>query len=783
MVTENPLNMLSEMGMRNMLSDGSYNEELGKELEILLREQRRKDNQAMMMNDRERELSMFRSGSAPPTVEGSLAAIGGMFNGDGGVSMNDFNAVVRNGGGGGGNGFRSEEELRSDPEYLSYYYSNVNLNPRLPPPMKSKEDWRFQQRYQSGGVGGGGSGLGGIGDRRKVPQQQQQQHRAVDDGGSRSLFSSQPGYTIDENDVVESRKGQTEWSGADGLIGFSGLGLGGKQKSFADIFQDDVGRASPVSAHPSRPASRTAFDDGVDTLGSAEAQLAQLHHELLSSDALRSGANVQGISGVQNNGSSAASHSYASALGASLSRSTTPTPDPQHIARAPSPGLPPVGAGKLSAKDNRSLNVSNSFTGVSSGMNNSADLAAALSGMSLSNNGAVNDENHMRSQIQQEIEDHQNFLFNLQGGQSQAKQQSYLKRSGSGNFHGQAKDSYPDYGKSNGLGNTHSMKVPPPPIHTGSGGFSPYQNVDNPNPAFANYGLSGYSASTMGAPGMDSRGMGGLGSPNFAGAAELQNLNRMGSNGVHPMDPLFLQYMRTAEYAAALNDPSLDRNYMGSSYADILSLQKAYLGALISPKSQYGVPYAGKSGGVNQGYYGNASYGIGGMSYSNPMINPILPNSPVGPGSPMRHNERNMRFASGMRNLGGSVMGSWHSEAGGNMDDSFSSSLLEEFKNNKTKSFELSEIAGHVVEFSADQYGSRFIQQKLETASEEEKNMVFQEIIPQALALMTDVFGNYVIQKFFEHGTAPQRRELANQLNGHVLTLSLQMYGCRVIQK
>lgn len=50
---------------------------------------------------------------------------------------------------------------------------------------------------------------------------------------------------------------------------------------------------------------------------------------------------------------------------------------------------------------------------------------------------------------------------------------------------------------------------------------------------------------------------------------------------------------------------------------------------------------------------------------------------------------------------------------------------------------------------SADQYGSRFIQQKLETATLEEKNMVFQEIFPQALSLMTDVFGNYVIQKVF----------------------------------
>jgi len=48
---------------------------------------------------------------------------------------------------------------------------------------------------------------------------------------------------------------------------------------------------------------------------------------------------------------------------------------------------------------------------------------------------------------------------------------------------------------------------------------------------------------------------------------------------------------------------------------------------------------------------------------------------------------------------------------------------------------------------SADQYGSRFIQQKLETATTEEKNMVFHEIISHALSLMTDVFGNYVIQK------------------------------------
>lgn len=111
------------------------------------------------------------------------------------------------------------------------------------------------------------------------------------------------------------------------------------------------------------------------------------------------------------------------------------------------------------------------------------------------------------------------------------------------------------------------------------------------------------------------------------------------------------------------------------------------------------------------------------------------------------------------------------------------STLLEEFRSNKTKEFELRDIAGYVVEFSTDQHGSRFIQQKLEVAGDEDKQMVFDEILPKALTLMTDVFGNYVIQKFFEHGSREQKRRLAQELVGNVLPLTLQMYGCRVIQK
>ncbi|XP_008222212.1 PREDICTED: pumilio homolog 1 [Prunus mume] len=817
--------MLSEIGRRPMLAgnEGSFGDEFEKEIGMLLREQRRQE-----VDDRESELNIFRSGSAPPTVEGSLNAVGGLFaaggSGGGASAFSDFPGAK--------NGFASEEELRSDPAYLQYYYSNVNLNPRLPPPLLSKEDWRFAQRMK----GGGSSVLGGIGDRRKVSR--------ADDASQRSLFSMPPGFNSrkQESEVEPDKvRGSAEW-GVDGLIGLPGLGLGNKQKSLAEIFQDDLGRASPVSGLPSRPASHNAFDENVD--GSAEADLAHLHRDVMASDGPRSSANGQGSSAAQSMGPPS-SYSYAAALGASLSRSTTP--DPQLVARAPSPCLTPIGGGRVGTSEKRGISSPSSFNAVSSGINESGDLVGPFSSMNLSANGVIDDEHHLPSQIKQDVDDHQNYLFGLQGGESHARQLTYLKKSESGHMHmpsvpHSAKGSYSDLGKSNGGGPDFSnsssdrqveiqkaavssknlyLKGSPTSNHNGGGSLHPqYQQVDTANSSFSNYGLSGYSMnpalasmvasqlgtgnlpplfeSAMGSPGMDSRVLGGgmASGPNLAAAAsESHNLGRLGSpitgSGLQApfVDPMYLQYLRTSEYAAAqlaaLNDPSVDRNYLGNSYMNLLELQKAYLGALLSPqKSQYGVPLGGKSAGSNHhGYYGNPAFGVG-MSYpGSPMASPVIPNSPVGPGSPMRHNELNMCFPSGMRNLAGGVMGPWHMDGSCNIDESFASSLLEEFKSNKAKSFELSEIGGHVVEFSADQYGSRFIQQKLETATTEEKNMVYQEIMPQALALMTDVFGNYVIQKFFEHGLQSQRRELANKLFGHVLTLSLQMYGCRVIQK
>ncbi|GAB4831827.1 hypothetical protein Ancab_005842 [Ancistrocladus abbreviatus] len=693
----------------------------------------------------------------------------------------------------------------------------MNLNPRLPPPLLSKEDWRFAQRL-SGGGGAGGPLLGGIGDRSKIG-------RGDDGGGDKSLFHNQPGFNgLKEENAVDLRNGQNQWTG-NGLMGLPGLGVGSKQKSIAEIIQDDLNHVSSIRRNHSRPASHNAFNENIVTLDS---QFAHLQHEISSADALRPGTSVQGMPTAQNSGASA-SLSYASALGASLSRSTTP--DPQLVARAPSPRIPPVGEGRVNSVDKKSANGPTSLIRTSTSPTDTANVVAALSGMKLSAKQIIDEEKHLRSHFHHGIGDCRikQDLFNLQGDCDHVNHDSFPNAAESGTFRPQSvpnlvKGSYSSIGRNSGVavdGKNYYLRADGQVEHlkpNGASSPSNYHSIGNPSSAILNYSSSGHSinpafatmmaehldrsslplfienaaASAVGVSGVDSRALGGglsSGTNLMGAAAELQSRTGNPSSGngyqLPLMDPVYLQYLRSTEYAAAqaaaLSDPAMDG---GNSYTDLLALQKAYLDALLSPqKSESSGPYLGNSGILNHGYYGNQAFGLG-MGYAgNPLMSSLLPNTPVGSGSSMRHSERNMRLSSGMRNLAANVMGTWCSEAGGIMDQSFGSSLLDEFKSNKTKCFELSEIAGHVVEFSADQYGSRFIQQKLETATMEEKNVVFNEIIPQALSLMTDVFGNYVIQKFFEHGTAPQIRELADKLTGHVLTLSLQMYGCRVIQK
>ncbi|KAL8144056.1 hypothetical protein V2J09_017088 [Rumex salicifolius] len=756
--------MLSEMGRMPMMGGGrneeSFGEELEKEIGLLFRERRRQE-----VNDRERELNLYRSGSAPPTVEGSMSAVGGLFANDGFLDFGESNN---------GNGVISEEELRSDPAYLSYYYSHVNLNPRLPPPLLSKEDWRLTQRLQ-----GGGPVLGGIGDRRK-------EVKTETGGNGRSLFPLPSGFSSKNGESeteLEKSLSSAEW-GNDGLIGLPGFGLGSNQKSLAEIFQDDLGSSNLNSRHPSRSASRNAFDANADVLSTTEAELANLRQD---------NAKFQ-VSSAVHNVCAPPSYSYAGALDASLSRSTTPAS--QHVPRVPSPCPTSIGGGRNGASEKKTIASQNSFNGTVSGMNESANLVAALSDMKLANNVGVDADYIKPPKVSQDDGGYHMYQQNMQAHKNNILPQSAHR----GNV-GVTELRKSQFERPKASLKSENAVFKGSYASTFDCDLSPHHgSLDGNKSSFSNYRLGGYSVNSPLSPmmtsqlnhlnlppllenvaagssmgmGIDSRILGG-GLPtgqNLTTHFEPHSLGRTANqilwNDLQGafVDPMYIQYLRTVDYAAQLT--SLN-NHSPNGYMD--SLQKAYLDSLIShQKSKFGAPLFNKSH-PNDEYYGNHAFGVG-MGYQGSPLS-----SPVNPNSPSQRNELNSRYLAALRNSSRGVMKPL------SMNEGFVSSLLEEFKSNKTKCFELAAIAGHVVDFSMDQYGSRFIQQKLETATIEEINMVFQDIIPQALALMTDVFGNYVVQKFFEHGMPDQRREFASKLDGHVLTLSLQMYGCRVIQK
>lgn len=77
---------------------------------------------------------------------------------------------------------------------------------------------------------------------------------------------------------------------------------------------------------------------------------------------------------------------------------------------------------------------------------------------------------------------------------------------------------------------------------------------------------------------------------------------------------------------------------------------------------------------------------------------------------------------------------------------------------------------------SSDQHGSRFIQQKLENCSIQDKASVFKEILPHASSLMTDVFGNYVIQKVYA-GTSHNLHLLVSDHKFVILGYPFNLYN------
>ncbi|KVI09697.1 Armadillo-like helical [Cynara cardunculus var. scolymus] len=741
-----------EEGMMKALDNS-----LESELELILRQ---RDSRAVGVQ--ERDLNMNRSGSAPPTVEGSLSAVGSLFRNSDHLQIDNRNSL-------GINGVLTEEELRSHPMYLAYYYAHGNFNPRLPPPLLSKEDWRVAQRFQVGGSNGEGN-------------RDWWKKNVSSDGGSSSLFSMQPGLAIHkdaESELMEMRKAATgktqtlprknsdEWiDRGDGLIGLTAPGMGSRRKSFADILQEGLEQPVSSSNRISRPASQNAISDVMNIRGISNSHSSSLCNEKETSEVMHSGAVSPDLSRFRNL-NSAVPHSFAPAVGSSLSNSRKR--EPQLVRRAPSPGIPPVGSSMVRSADKQTVVGGPTLNDLR--MSELTDVASSLSSLNLSKSRLPDGDNHSQSSYLDAIND-QRLSYQHRVGDSSRKDNlgtntKYLDISrenanivdmnvrksgidGPVNFHRRAASS----ADLNSNRNMYEFaKLDGPSIHN---------QVDN-------------------LPGMD------LSAQMPTRYPAANNHLASASSCLHSpaMDSVRGQYMmKSSEYAnhgatSSGNLPRGKNNYVVShGHEDMQALQKVYLEALLAQQNQqYGSPVFGRSGSLNH-LYGNPTYGRG-MPYQGNLVD----NSALAGSRTLSQQERAIHFAPPFRNSVGAVPGSWNPQADINLDRRYASSLLDELKNNKTKSFELSDVVDHVIEFSTDQYGSRFIQQKLETATVEEKNLIFPEIIPHARSLMTDVFGNYVIQKFFEHGTKSQRRELANQLIGHVLPLSLQMYGCRVVQK
>ncbi|XP_057423132.1 pumilio homolog 4 isoform X2 [Lotus japonicus] len=720
------------------LPNGNIEDTLQSELERILQEQR---NQQFI--NQERDVNVYRSGSAPPTVEGSLRAFG---------SLRDSDFGVVNSGRNDNDGFLTEDELRSHPAYLSYYYSHESINPRLPPPLLSKEDWRVAQRFQAGG---GSSSIEGFGDWRK---------NVATNGDSSSLFSMQPGYSVQqaENDLMELRKAsgrnlsrqsstQLVDRHMDGLARMSGADLGARRACFSDILQEGLDQPASLSSNMSRPASLNAFGDIMDSNSIID-------HESL--EGLRSSASTPGLVGLQNH-SVNVSRNFASTVGSSVSR--VMTPEPQVFGRSVGSAVPQMGSKVFSGEKNGiGLGTQN---GYSSNMPDLTRMVSSLSRLNLSGANLAEQDILLKSKLQMpdvllstpsnvNLTGHNEILRGMNSFSSNErvnlmrKSASYSnlrsKVSSTGNLSSLSSTDFTGHVPGAYLGNSKLNTVYDNHLETALRGRRDGQSLD----ALRNQLANEFHSTTL--------------------------------------DPRFIQSLQqSSDYRQGMSssgDPFQIRNFTDTSHGDLEGLQKAYLETLLAQqKQQYELPLLSKSVLLNNGFFGSQPYGLG-MPYSGKQTaNSSLPS--LGSGNPLFDNERMSQLTSMMRSSMGGSGSSWHADIGNNMEARFASSLLDEFKNNKARPFELPDIVDHVVQFSTDQYGSRFIQQKLETASVEEKTKIFPEIIPHARALMTDVFGNYVIQKFFEHGTESQRKELASQLAGHVLPLSLQMYGCRVIQK
>ncbi|PIN23890.1 Translational repressor Pumilio/PUF3 and related RNA-binding proteins (Puf superfamily) [Handroanthus impetiginosus] len=711
MATENPMRIVDSSGAGKWTPSrgtvaftSSVTSEATDELGLLLRGHNIHRDQS--------NSAPSRSGSAPPSMEGSFVAFGNLINREH-LSNSSLAAF-----GGNPEDSQSEDPLQADPLYPTYYRLNSDLNPRLPPPTISRENIHLARH---GGVSG---------NNWRLP--------SGDGRGSGSMYM--PGSSLSTHEEEPEEDRSLEGASDDRakstsiMLAENKLSFGGRHKSLVDLIQEDFPRTpSPVfsqnrsSSHVEEPYNHDMQSLSLDSLSLEDSKSSE------PKSGMRSGYRMD------------------------ISPGSTATKDPPAVSVDSSLDTPARSRSPQKDEPTSYLVPGSQVQGT---------------GQQANNNGIVPHGHAKITSVEMQPILHASGVPPSIYGTTAA-------------YMAPANAFYGNYGASGLYTPQYSGYA------MGSSMIPPYLAGYPPHTGFPlNFnGNSGQSfrGQSAGIPAGESVPKGSV----------MQNLNRFyGQQGLamHPIipDPLSLQYFQQTvqdPYGVRVPYSHIPSSGMIGSQVDSFALRNDPSAAAYTSDQKFQLPSSGtvpssRKMGVPGSSYLSSPVGLGFVPQfpASPLGSPVLPESPVG-GITSLGRRHDIGFSqSSPRNIGSYAR--WQGQRGADgINDHRKHSFLEELKGSSARRIDLSDILGRIVEFSIDQHGSRFIQQKLENCSVEEKELVFKEVLPHASKLITDVFGNYVIQKFFEHGTYEQRRELASQLAGQMLSLSLQMYGCRVIQK
>ncbi|XVF74932.1 hypothetical protein PTKIN_Ptkin13bG0149700 [Pterospermum kingtungense] len=729
MATESPMRMIQSRGVTNWHSSkdapafGSPLKDMEvEELRLLLKGQR-------ILGDK-KDTVPNRSGSAPPSMEGSFAALGNLLaqkNTNQTSSLASLSSVIEN--------CEFEEQLPSDP-------ANINLNPRLSSPLSSHENQRLAHH------------TGGFGNNWKVT--------SIDDSGNASLpfcRSSLSTYKEEaENDrSLRQASDKLEKDTNVSLLELNSAYFTGRHKSLVDLIQEDFPR-TPSPIYNQSCSSGTTLEEPID-------------HDF-NSISLNSSSICASKVPESNLGSADVCKDTSSLDAQSIDLVSCSDPLESSIPRSLCSGQ----MGRLPTQPKEDINMKDTRMGADAFGNVPPSVVSTIDSRMRKKQEAQ--QSYGRNMPQHNLSIQPGFPHQAQGLASQTISQ------------GLCHHSHPKFSSVASQPLLHSSGLTPTMYAT-----TTYMTPGNP--LYPNYHPSGLYAPQYGGyavnPAFLPPFMGGYPSHGaipvpFDSTSSFNNQILGASTEEKPSDTSDLQHIGhfSGKYGLGL-PPSLfnplQMQYVQHSFSNVhsASIQRGHL-APIGVSAVPVPPINGRLGISNPGKVGSIggshpSMGVIAQYPTSPHASPLMPSSLIGGTSPLGYRNE-IRFSpkegpySGLQGQGV-----------GSFGDSKRHSFLEELKSNNARKFELSDISGRIVEFSIDQHGSRFIQQKLEYCSVEDKEFVFKEVLPHASRLITDVFGNYVIQKFFERGSSEQRKELADQFVGNMLNFTLQMYGCRVIQK